>query len=234
MPAPPASPRRRYLRPIRIVQSRPRLFISCAFGILVGILLPHDIRSVTRALIGWNAGTWFYFALVGGMIATSSKESVIRRAALQDDGRFAILILAALAAIAAFGGIFAELAIVKDSSGLLRALHISLAAATIVSAWTFIHVMFALHYAHEYFSERVPKSAPGADSHAALRFPGTNEPDYLDFCYFSFVIGVACATADVEIWARGIRRTALVHCVLAFFFNSAVLALTINIAAGLV
>jgi uncharacterized membrane protein len=225
---------RRYWRPIRIVQSRPRLFISCVFGIFIGILLPHDIRWVTRALIGWNAGIWLYFVLVGVMIATSSKESVIRRAALQDDGRFAILILAALAAIAAFGGIFAELTIVKDSSGLLRALHISLAAATIVSAWAFIHVMFALHYAHEYFSERVAKTAPGADSHAALRFPGTSEPDYLDFLYFSFVIGVACATADIEIWARGMRRTALVHCVLAFFFNSAVLALTINIAAGLV
>jgi uncharacterized membrane protein len=201
---------------------------------LVGLLLPHEIRLVTRALIGWNAGLWLYFVLVGVMITMDSKETVMRRAALQDDGRFAILILASLAAFAAFGGIFAELTIVKDSSGLLRALHICLAAATIVSAWTFIHVMFALHYAHEYFSERIVKGANATESHAALRFPGTSEPDYLDFFYFSFVIGVACATADVEIWARGMRRTALVHCVLAFFFNSAVLALTINIAAGLV
>lgn len=65
------------------------------------------------------------------------------------------------------------------------------------------------------------------------QFPGTGEPDYLDFFYFSFVIGVACATADVNITSQSIRRTALVHCVLAFFFNTAVLALTINIAAGL-
>jgi uncharacterized membrane protein len=222
------------LRPIRIVQARPRLFISCACGILIGLLLPHDIRLVTRALIGWNAGLWLYFVLVGVMITTASSESMVRRAALQDDGRFAILILSTLAAFAAFGGIFAQLTIVKDESGLLRALHISLAAATIVSAWTFIHVMFALHYAHEYFTGRVAKGTDAAKSHAALRFPGTSEPDYLDFFYFSFVIGVACATADVEIWAPAMRRTALVHCVLAFFFNSAVLALTINIAAGLV
>jgi uncharacterized membrane protein len=216
------------LKPIRIVQARPRLFISCACGILVGLVLPHDMRLATRELLGWNAGLWLYFALVGVMVVTDSSESMIRRAALQDDGRFVILILATLAAFAAFGGIFAQLTVVKDTSGLIKALHISLAAATIVSAWAFIHVMFALHYAHEYFSERMPKS------HAALRFPGTDEPDYLDFFYFSFVIGVACATADIEIWARGMRRTALVHCVLAFFFNSAVLALTINIAAGLV
>ncbi len=229
----PQRPRRLYLRPIRIVQSRPRLFVSFAFGIVVGLLLPHDIRWVTKALIGWNAGIWLYFAFVGVMVVTDSKEAVVRRAASQDDGRFAILILAMFAAIAAFGGIFAELAIVKDASGLLKALHIGLAATTIVSAWTFIHVMFALHYAHEYFSRRA-KSERAADSHAALRFPGTDEPDYLDFLYFSFVIGVACATADVEIWAPAMRRTALVHCVLAFFFNSAVLALTINIAAGLI
>jgi uncharacterized membrane protein len=234
--APPESKpaRRPYWRPIRIVQARPRLFISCAFGIVIGFLLPHDIRWVTRALIDWNAGIWLYLVLVGAMIAKSSKESAIRRAVLQDDGRFVILILAALAAIAAFGGIFAELTIVKDLSGLPKALHISLAAATIVSAWTFVHVMFALHYAHEYFSERVAKGTYDAESHPALRFPGTIDPDYLDFFYFSFVIGVACATADIEIWAREMRRTALVHCVLAFFFNSAVLALTINIAAGLV
>lgn len=195
---------------------------------MIGLVLPHDMRLATRELLGWNAGLWLYFALVGVMVVTDSSESMMRRAALQDDGRFAILILATLAAFAAFGGIFAQLTVVKDTSGLIKALHYSLAAATIVSAWAFIHVMFALHYAHEYLSERVPKS------HAALRFPGTDDPDYLDFFYFSFVIGVACATADIEIWARGMRRTALVHCVLAFFFNSAVLALTINIAAGLV
>jgi uncharacterized membrane protein len=189
---------------------------------------------VTRALIGWNAGLWLYFVLVGIMISTASKESIMRRAAQQDDGRFTILILATLAAFAAFGGIFAELVIVKDSSGLVRALHVSLAAATIVSAWAFIHVMFALHYAHEYFIDRTATRTTPEKSHGGLKFPGPTEPDYLDFFYFSFVIGVACATADVEIWAPAMRRTALVHCVLAFFFNSAVLALTINIAAGLV
>jgi uncharacterized membrane protein len=225
---------RRYWRPVRIVQARPRLFISCACGIVTGFLLPHDIRTVTRALIGWNAGLWLYLVLVGVMITMASRESMMRKAEQQDDGRFTILILATLAASAAFGGIFSELTIAKDATGLMKGLHIGLAAATIVSAWTFIHVMFALHYAHDYFAPRNAPRTPNEKLHAALRFPGTSEPDYLDFFYFSFVIGVACATADIEIWARGLRRTALVHCVLGFFFNTAVLALTINIAAGLV
>jgi uncharacterized membrane protein len=216
-----------------VVQSRPRLFVSIICGVAVYILLPRNLQLITRELIGWNAGIWLYFALVAVMIAKASKESMQRRAALQDDGRFAILVLTSLAATAAFGGIFAQLVVVKEATGLAKTLHICLAALTVVSAWAFIHVMFALHYAHEYFSERVAKTMQ-AHSHAALRFPGTSEPDYLDFLYFSFVIGVACATADIEIWAPGMRRTALVHCVLAFFFNTAVLALTINIAAGLV
>ncbi|MFZ1960480.1 MAG: DUF1345 domain-containing protein [Methylovirgula sp.] len=216
------------------MQSRPRLFVSMICGVAVYIFLPQNLQLITRELIGWNAGIWLYFALVAVMIAKASKESMQRRAALQDDGRFAILILTSLAAAAAFGGIFAQLLIVKETTGVPRTLHICLAAVTVVSAWAFIHVMFALHYAHEYFSQRVAKTTQTAESHAALRFPGTSEPDYLDFFYFSFVIGVACATADIEIWAPGMRRTALVHCVLAFFFNTAVLALTINIAAGLV
>ncbi len=199
----------------------------------MGLLLPAEIRLATRLLIGWNAGLWLYFVLVGAMIATASNESMTRRSAFQDDGRFTILILATLAAFAAFGAIFAELTIVKDAHGLARALHIGLTAATVVSAWAFIHVMFALHYAHECFVERDTKTTPAAKGRGGLRFPGTGEPDYLDFFYFSFVIGVACATADVNITSQSIRRTALVHCVLAFFFNTAVLALTINIAAGL-
>ncbi|MGH6817628.1 MAG: DUF1345 domain-containing protein [Methylovirgula sp.] len=217
-----------------MVQSRPRLFFSVVCGVAVYIFLPQNLRLITRELIGWNAGVWLYFALVAILIARASRESMRRRAALLDDGRFAILILTSLAAAAAFGGIFAQLVVVRETTGVTRALHVCLTALTVVSAWAFIHVMFALHYAHEYFSERVAKTMQTADSHAALRFPGTSDPDYLDFLYFSFVIGVACATADIEIWAPGMRRTALVHCVLAFFFNTAVLALTINIAAGLV
>ncbi|MGO9685493.1 MAG: DUF1345 domain-containing protein, partial [Beijerinckiaceae bacterium] len=133
-----------------------------------------------------------------------------------------------------YGAIFAQLTTVKTLTGLLKDLHIALAAATIVSAWTFTHLMFGLHYAHDYFLERAGSEARPAKKAGGLIFPGTKEPDYFDFLYFSFVIGVACATADVEITSRPMRRAALVHCVLAFFFNSAVLALTINIAAGLI
>jgi uncharacterized membrane protein len=143
-------------------------------------------------------------------------------------------VLTSLAGIAAIAAIIAQLAIVKDFSGMIKGLHIGLAAATIVSAWFFIHLTYAFHYAHEYFDEYFAEPGRPATERGGLAFPGTEHPDYYDFLYFSYVIGVACQTADVNISSPAMRRVALVHCVLALFFNSAVLALTINIAAGLI
>lgn len=227
-------PRRSRLHaPLRVVQARPWLFISMICGIGAGFLLPGEWRVNTRVLIGWNAGAFLYFVLAGVMILTATHESIARRAQTQDEGRFVILIFTTLAAAMAIGAIVAQLAIVKDMKGLVKDLHIVLAATTIISAWALIHLMFALHYAHEYVIERAARKAMPAKERGGLIFPGTETPDYLDFLYFSYVIGVASQTADVAISSRTMRRIALIHCVLAFFFNSAVLALTINIAAGL-
>lgn len=225
---------RRLMWPVRVVRARPRLFISLACGAAFGFFLPDDWRLITRVLLGWNAGVLLYFMAVGAMVLAADQDSISRRAATQDDGRFTILILTILAAAAAFGAIFYQLLQVKDVHGLVRASHLALAAVTVISAWAFIHVMFALHYAHECFSVRMTEALLTAKTHGGLHFPGDETPDYFDFFYFSFVIGVACATADVNITARSIRRTATMHGILAFLFNSAVLALTVNIAAGLV
>ena len=228
-------PRRSRLRvPLQVVQARPRLFISIVCGIVLGLMLPADWRVTTRVLMGWNTGALLYFVLAGMMILTASDESIARRAKTQDEGRFVILILTTLAAAMAIGAIIAQLATVKDLKGVAKDLHVTLAAVTIVSAWALIHLMFALHYAHEYVIERAAGQAKPAKVRGGLVFPGVEAPDYLDFLYFSYVIGVACQTADVEISSRAMRRIALVHGVVAFFFNSAVLALTINIAAGLI
>ena len=234
----PISPgRRRSFRlwlPLRVVRGHPRLFAGMAVSLLAGVLLPDSIRLATRLLIAWNAGTWLYFIASGIMIARATPQSVRRRARMGDEGRFFILVFTSLAAIAAIAAIVAHLAIVMDLSGTMKGLHMGLAAATIVSAWFFIHLTYALHYAHEYFDEYFAEPDRPAAERGGLAFPGTEHPDYYDFLYFSYVIGVACQTADVIISSRAMRRVALVHCVLAFFFNSAVLALTINIAAGMI
>ncbi len=220
--------------PYQTVRGHPRLFISVLAGLVVGYLLPPSFRPATRLLIAWNAGTWLYFILSAILIVTATTDSMRRRARDSDEGRFFILVLTSCAALASIGAIVAQLAATKDMTGLTKGLHVGLAAATIVSAWFFIHLTYALHYAHEYFDEldqgphKDPKDAGG------LRFPGTETPNYFDFLYFSFIIGVASQTADVSITAEEMRRVSLVHSILSFFFNSAVLALTINIAAGLI
>jgi len=228
-----ARPARHPWRAVRLIRSRPRLFLSIALGLCVGFLTPASWREITRCLLAWNAATLLYFILTARLIAHASQASIRYRAEQQDEGRFAILILTSLAALASMGAIVAQLAQVKDVAGFDKSLHIALAMMTIISAWLLIHLMFAMHYAHDYFAPAEDAEDKTRGWRGGLSFPETSDPDYYDFLYFAYVIGVAAQTADVAITSKAMRRTALIHCVLAFFFNSAVLALTINIAAGL-
>lgn len=219
----------RRFRPLKMIRHRPRLFSSLAIGILTAVFLPHSIASqeVTRLIIGWNVGACLYLALAAHMMFWSSHESMRRRARLHDEGRIVVLGLVVLAALATIGAIVAELSVVKDLHGSLRYAHIGLAALTLATSWFFTHVMFALHYAHDYYVA-LARSLPGG-----LEFPGEDLPDYSDFLYFSCIIGTSGQTADVSFTSRPMRRTGLLHCVLAFFFNTTLIALTINIASGL-
>lgn len=213
----------------RQIHARPRLFIAGLAGILVYVLLSQvwAAQEVTRLIIGWNTMACLYLILGGVMMARSSHDSIRHRAQYQDEGRLVILLLVAMAAIASLAAIIAELAVTKQMSGVAKYAHIGLASFTIISSWAFTHTMFALHYAHDFYSNRA-RGRP-----AGLEFPGDDQPHYGDFLYFSFVIGTSGQTADVSITSKPMRRIGLLHCVLAFLFNTTVLALTINIAASL-
>jgi uncharacterized membrane protein len=224
------TPVRRLPKPLRIVRARPRLFLCAALGVMVGLVLPEGWRLTTRGLVGWNAAIWTYLAAVGIMIVRSAHRDIHRRAALQDEGGYAILALTAISATVSFAAIFAQLATANKTPYPVKELHIALAVATILGSWLFLHMTFALHYAHEFF--RVAKANEEGKWSGGLAFPGVDRPDYPDFLYFSYVIGVACATADVNIMSAPMRRIATLHGVLAFFYNNAVLAMTINIGAG--
>jgi uncharacterized membrane protein len=204
------------------------------FGLLLSAVLPVGWHISTRSLIGWSSAMIAYLALVGWMMLNASPHSIRRRAASQDEGGFLILILSIVAAVASVGAIVAQLSTVKDMSGLLKAMSIGLSAFTILLSFLFIHVMFALHYAHEFYSEtRTRQDKPG-NTRGGLDFPSDEAPTYGDFLYFSFAIGCASATSDVDVCSKPMRRIVLAHSVLSFFFNATVLALTINIAAGLI
>ena len=209
----------------RVVSARPRLFISTAVGLaaFTVTMFATDWRFVTRLLTGWDIAVALYLALAFHLCASSDVRRIRRNAARQDEGQLAILTCTVAAALASLAAIFAELAMSAAGAARPRS-HLILAASTILLSWAFIHTMFALHYAHEFYDETAGRgmSFPGDDPH----------PDYLDFLYFSFVIGMTSQVSDVAITSKLIRRTATAHGIVSFLFNAALLALTVNIAAG--
>ena len=214
---------------MRLILARPRLLSCFVAGVVTACLLPTALaqQTVTKAIVGWNVGACLYLLLAARMMFWSSHERMKKRALQQDEGRVLVLTFVVIAALMCIGAIVVELAVVKELKGTLRYAHIALAALTIASSWAFTQVMFALHYAHDFYATQI------RGGHGGLDFPGGHPPDYGDFLYFACVIGTSGQTADVSFSSRTMRRTGLVHCVLAFFFNTTLVALTINIASGL-
>ena len=216
-------------RLFRHLRARPRLFIAAAVAIAVGLALPEQVSSyfVTRCLLAWNAGTTLYVVLAAIMMSRSSAHRMQQRAQLQDEGQWVILALVVVSAIASLAAIAGELTVVKDMHGLSRGLHIGLVGFTVLSSWAFTQVMFALHYAHDYYAAACHHRKPG------LQFPDDEAPGYGDFFYFSAIIGTSGQTADVSFVSKALRRTGTLHCILAYLFNTTVLALLIIIGASL-
>jgi uncharacterized membrane protein len=214
-------------KPVRIVSAHIWLIAASAIGMGLAFVLPSGWRLPTRLLIGWNIGVTFFLAHAFFTIARFDLKRVRQRAADQDEGAVLVLVLTVAAAIASLAAIVAELGSAQQAGGGSRAFYFLHAAVTILLSWTFIHIIFALHYAHEFFGER------GANA-GGLDFPGRGTPDYWDFVYFAFVVGTTFQTSDVDITSKHIRRTVLAHGIVSFFFSVAILALTVNIGSDLI
>ena len=184
-------------------------------------MLPGTPRLVTRLLISWDIFVTFYLVLAYAMMFRSGLAHIRRNAVLQDDGRFLILLVTAIGAFASIAAIVFEL-----GGSQRNAPQLALATVTIVLSWAVIHTTFALHYAHDYYRG----ASPGG-----LQFPSGDQrdhADYWDFVYFSFVIGMTAQVSDVGITDKIIRRTATVHGIISFVFNTALIALMVNIAGS--
>jgi uncharacterized membrane protein len=211
---------------IRIIKSRPRLFIAVAIGAMIALALATltSWRVASSLLVGWDVCAALYLMLAFHVMSQADAHHMRRRARLQDEGQFGILILTAVAALASLVAIFALLG--SSNAGMRSAADLFLATITILLSWAFTHTIFALHYAHEYYDENDGKGG-------GMEFPGgEREPDYWDFMYFSFVIGMCAQVSDVTVSCKPIRRTVFGHSVVSFIFNAALLALTVNIAAS--
>jgi uncharacterized membrane protein len=212
---------RKMSRPARVVYARPRTFVAVAIGIVAFFLLPDSLRLVTRLLIAWDGFITVYLTLVYIMMFRCELSHIRRNAVLQDDGRFLILLVTAFGAFASIAAIVLEL-----GSSNRSAPQLTLATVTIALSWAAVHTTFALHYAHDYYRGAKP---------GGLQFPSGDEhdhADYWDFVYFSFVIGMTAQVSDVGITDKTIRRTATAHGIISFIFNTALLALMVNIAAS--
>ncbi|WP_407177537.1 DUF1345 domain-containing protein [Bradyrhizobium sp. STM 3562] len=212
---------RRLWLPARVVYARPRTFIAIAIGIIGFFLLPASLRLITRLLVAWDVFVAFYLLLVYSMMLRSEHRHIRRDAVLQDDGRFVILMVAALGAFASIAAIVSEL-----GASHRDVLELALATGTIALSWAAVHTTFALHYAHAYYRGHKP---------GGLQFPSGDQQehaDYWDFVYFSFVIGMTAQVSDVGITDKTIRRTATAHGIVSFIYNTALLALMVNIAAS--
>ena len=211
------------------IMQRPYFFGSLVLTALLFVLLNRltDWMWATQLLLAWNVSVWLYLLFTLQKLWRTSGKYILRRAQQQDLGKWVILVLVVLSLLMCVVAILVLLAHIPADTG-LKLSHFLLAVFTVCSAWFFIHTVFAIHYAHDFYLANHQGQAGGLD------FPSTPEPLYPDFIYFSYVIGTSAQTADVSISSRDMRVLNLIHIILAYGFNTTILAICINVAASFI
>ncbi len=212
---------------LHVIRRRPRLTIALAVGVLIMLFVPAD-GWLKRFLIGWTATAWSYLALIGALMVSASRARARWISEQEDPSAPVVLALLSVIAIASLVAIVLELSSARSLGAADRLGHYALSAATVFGSWLMLNVLFTFHYAHMYYRSQ-PNARP-------LRFPEGEaaEPDYWDFLYFAFTIGVAAQTSDVSVHTTAMRKAVLAQSVLVFLFNLAIIGLSINVAAGLI
>lgn len=208
------------------IRSRPHLSFAIGVGVVVGLLMPHSEAPLTRALLGWNAAVWLYLITMMWLVMHADHRRVRQIADKQDENAGTVLLALVLCAVLSLSAIIWELGAIPHLKPDQRPLRYAFTAMTVLGSWLVVGMLFCFHYAHLYYRSQ--------DRVRPLQFPAEmNQPDYWDFLYFSFTIAVAAQTSDVTVQSREMRKLALAQSVLSFFFNVAILGLSINIAAGM-
>ena len=209
----------------RLTRTHPRLSLATVTGLAAGLLIPAD-SVIGKILIGWNAGVWTYLMLMFWLTVRAKAPDVKRIAEMEDENAGLVLLMVCIAALASLATITFELAGSRDLATAGKLLHYGVTALTVIGSWLLIGVIFSVHYARLYYTWN--------GKEPALRFAeGLTTPNYWDFLYFSFTIGVAVQTSDVGVATRQLRKIVLAQSLIGFVFNTAILGFSINIAAGL-
>ena len=221
----------------RVVDVRWRLALALVLGVSAGLLAPALPGTLARIVIGWVGFAATDLALILLGMWQADTDDIRRVAASEDLPRTLAFVLVVGAAMASMGAVVGLMGSVKGLSQHLRELHVVLSIAAVVLAWTLVHLVFTLRYAHAYYDA---DEETGQDT-GGLVFPddqGKDDgpkltPNYLDFAYFSFIIGMTAQTADIGIGNRALRRISLLHSLIAFIFNTVIVALTIGTIGGM-
>jgi uncharacterized membrane protein len=206
---------------------RPRLFAAGIIGVAIAALLPQTWELLVRVLVAWNIAVWSYLLMILWLVSRAGHATVREIAAEEDETALAVVIIVSTAALFSLAGVIMDLGHIKSLPSPERAGHYLMVISTVLASWFLVGVVFAIHYAHMFYS------ADGKE--VPLKFPDHNEtPDYWDFLYFAFTIAVAAQTSDVSICSKAVRKAVTCQSILSYFFSTAVIGLTINITAGLV
>ena len=200
-------------------------------GLVAGLAiasLPLPLEWQFRGLLGWSVGVAVYLALAWWLCERFDARRTRERAQAQDEPSAVLFLLMLLASMACVAAIVVMMEQVKGSSNTERSVHVALSVVALIASWLFIQTIFAFRYAHRYYQEEKRNEPDGP----GLRFPGGLDPDYFDFLYYAHVVGMTSQVSDVQVTSREMRRLTLVHSVLSFGFNMLVLALSINVVAG--
>src|SRR5262249_5051374 len=203
----------------------PRLSIATVLGVVVVLALPHDFRLSTRLLLGWDVGAVFYLTTAFLLVQDFDLKRARLRADQYDEGGLLILIITVAAAVTSLAAIVVELGATRTNAG--GRFAFALAGITTLLSWALIHTIFAFHYAHRCYRD-------SNNLCTGLAFPKETQPNYWDFIYFSFVIGMTFQVSDVQVTSTPLRRLVAAHGVISFFFSVAILALAVNLGASLI
>lgn len=211
--------------------ARHRLIIALIAAGAVFFLLRGHVRLSTESIVAWDVFAFSVLVLAWFTILTTPIHTLRARAKEQDVSRFLVFLFVVVAACAALLAVGFLISVNKGQMRGHFAVHLILGLLTVILAWSVMQTVFSLRYAHIFYGD---DDEPGRDGHAGgLIFPGGHPPDYFDFAYFSFVVGMTCQVSDVQITSRRMRRVTLVHSILSFGFNTLILALLINTVSGL-
>ena len=207
-----------------------KLVICIAVGAAVYFIFPMEkVDSLSRIMLAWDAFCFCLLLIYWVIFYTTQPNQIRVLAPKEDPSRVLVFFVTLIAASASMLAVILLLTAEKQSD-YLKVFHLGVSIPGSILSWCLVHTAFAVRYAHLYYDD----DDDNAGKHAGgLDFPGEEKPDFIDFAYFSFVLGMTFQVSDVDIRSRHIRRLALWHSLISFAYNAVIIALTINIIAGL-